>query len=164
MKEILLQYTAYNIWANQLIADLLIKQEQLILEKDLGGSFPTILKTVEHIWLAESVWIQRLEMAEHVIVPTSNLEGGIHEICLEWLKCSERLFAFTKKIIDERGFEHSFHYTNLKGDQLKSKVWECLHHVCNHSSFHRGQLINYLRQVGITTIPATDFIAFCRKK
>ena len=31
MKEILVQYTSYNIWANQLIADLLIKQEQLLV-------------------------------------------------------------------------------------------------------------------------------------
>ena len=115
-------------------------------------------------WLAESVWLQRLQMAEHVIIPSEKLVGNIQNMCIEWIKCSEGIHEFTKKTYDERGFEHAFHYSNIKGDQMKSKVWECLHHVCNHSSFHRGQLINYLRQVGVTSIPSTDFITFCRKK
>ena len=164
MKELLLNYTEYNVWANSLIADALSKLTDEQTTKELGGSFSTIRKTVEHSWLAESVWMQRLLMAEHVIIPTENFSGDLKEVCRQWLICSDDLFRFTQKIKDERGFEHQFHYTNIKGEFQKSKVWECLQHVCNHSAVHRGQLINYLRQVGVTKIPSTDFIAFCRAK
>ncbi len=164
MKEILLNYTEYNVWANRLMADVLSTLTEEQATKELGGSFSSIRKTAEHVWLAESLWMQRLLMAEHVIFPSENFSGDLKEVCGQWLKCSEELHLFTQKIKDERGLEHQFHYTNIKGVFQKSKVWECLHHVCNHSTLHRGQLISYLRQVGMTKIPATDFIAFCRSK
>ncbi len=164
MKEILLNYTEYNVWANKLIAEVLCTLTEEEATKELGGSFSSIRKTVQHLWLAESVWLQRLHMAEHVVLPAENFSGDLNDICQRWLTCSEDLFLFTKKIKDERGLEHQFHYTNIKGEFQKSKVWECLHHVCNHSTLHRGQLITYLRQIGVTKIPATDFIAYCRGK
>jgi uncharacterized damage-inducible protein DinB len=35
-------------------------------------------------------------------------------------------------------------------------------HVFNHGTYHRGQLVTMLRQVGVTEIPQTDYIAFVR--
>jgi uncharacterized damage-inducible protein DinB len=164
MNEILLNYTEYNVWANKLIAAVLCTLTEEESKNELGGSFSSIRNTAQHLWLAESVWLQRLNMAEHVVLPAENFSGDLNDICQLWLTCSEDLFLFTKKIKDERGLEHQFHYTNIKGEFHKSKVWECLHHVCNHSTLHRGQLITYLRQIGVTEIPATDFIAYCRGK
>ena len=164
MKELLVQYAAYNHWANGLIIQLLSDLSEEQLHQDLGGSFPSAYKTATHIWMAESVWLQRLQMAEHIIVPTENFSGDFVEACKLWTVSSEGLLHFTKKINDERGLTHEFHYKNIKGETFKSKVYECLQHVANHSTFHRGQLINFLRQLGVTKIPSTDFITFCRMK
>jgi uncharacterized damage-inducible protein DinB len=35
-------------------------------------------------------------------------------------------------------------------------------HVLNHGTYHRGQLVNMLRQLGIEKIPQTDFIVWSR--
>jgi len=35
--------------------------------------------------------------------------------------------------------------------------------VFNHSTYHRGQLVTMMRQLGETNVPVTDFIAFARK-
>lgn len=164
MKELLLNYAEYNVWANKLIAEILCALPKDKRQQEMVGSFPSIQKTTLHIWGAENIWLQRLQMAEHVIVVTENDEDSFDDTCRQWLKTSEGLLLFTQKIHDERGFEHQFHYKNIKNEHFKSKVWECLHHVFNHSTFHRGQLITYLRQLGITQIPSTDFITFCRKK
>jgi uncharacterized damage-inducible protein DinB len=43
-------------------------------------------------------------------------------------------------------------------------VYHVLHHIFNHSTYHRGQLVTMLRQLGSKDIPATDFIAFVKKK
>jgi uncharacterized damage-inducible protein DinB len=37
-------------------------------------------------------------------------------------------------------------------------------HLFNHGTYHRGQLVNQLRQLGIAKIPPTDFIIWSRKK
>ena len=95
MKELLLNYTEYNVWANRLMADTLSKLTDEQTTKELGGSFSSIRKTVEHSWLAESVWMQRLLMAEHVIIPTENFSGDLKEVCRQWLICSDDLFRFT---------------------------------------------------------------------
>ena len=164
MKEILLRYTAYNVWANKQISETLRSLSIEEAERELGGSFPSVRKTITHLWLAESVWIQRLKMAEHILIPADDGTADLGELCDNWIGCSQAISDFTEKIHDDRGLEHQFHYTNIKGEHQKSAVWECLQHVGNHSTFHRGQLINYLRMLGKTNIPSTDFITSCRKK
>ncbi len=164
MKEILLQYTRYNLWANQLLAKQLEQLSEELYTKQLGGSFGTIEKTVAHIWMAESVWLQRLQMNEHIQLPQDHFKGSLKEMCAAWLQEGQAWIEFVEKIYDERGCEHVFHYTSLDGNAHKSAVWECIHHVCNHSTFHRGQLIQYLRELGYQKLPSTDFITFCRLK
>jgi uncharacterized damage-inducible protein DinB len=60
--------------------------------------------------------------------------------------------------------DHVFQYYNNKKEHFKMPVYQMLHHVFNHGTYHRGQLVNMLRQLGIEKIPQTDFIVWCRKK
>ena len=39
-----------------------------------------------------------------------------------------------------------------------------LHHVFNHATYHRGQLINMLRQLGVEKVPQTDFSFWVQNK
>jgi uncharacterized damage-inducible protein DinB len=42
-------------------------------------------------------------------------------------------------------------------------LWQCLQHVANHSTYHRGQITTMLRQLGAK--PAgTDLIGFYRER
>ena len=66
MKRILLDYTRYNSWANARVIEILKTLNDQALDQALGGSFSTIRNTVNHIWGAESIWYQRLMMAEHM--------------------------------------------------------------------------------------------------
>ena len=163
MKEIMLRYIGYNLWANTQLMSVIQTLSDEETQQPLGGSFTSIQQTIEHLWLAESVWLQRLRMNEHVRIPTEHFNGNCVQAAEQWLACSAELLEFTNQIHDDRGLEHQFHYTNIKGEFQKSKVWECLQHVCNHSTFHRGQLITYLRQIGKEHLPSTDFIQYCRK-
>jgi uncharacterized damage-inducible protein DinB len=164
MKEILLDYAKYNVWANDRVIELLHKLDENALDQEQGGSFGTIRQTVYHIWGAESIWYQRLQMAEHLIIPQEGFTGTFAEACTAWLAVSKQYIAYIEKQFDDRGFEHEFVYRNLKKEQMKSKVWEALHHCLNHSTFHRGQLIIYARMLGLNKIPATDQIAYSRER
>jgi uncharacterized damage-inducible protein DinB len=164
MKHILLAYTQYNLWANKRIIDILLKVSKEELDQDLGGSFSTIRKTMYHIWGAESIWYQRLNMVEHVSIPQENFVGDFQAACNAWQDVSTLINEFVAKQYDDRGFEHEFAYRALKNTPMKSKVFDAIHHCMNHSTFHRGQLVNYARMIGITKIPSTDYITYCREK
>jgi uncharacterized damage-inducible protein DinB len=43
-------------------------------------------------------------------------------------------------------------------------VYQILLHLANHNTYHRGQLVNMLRQLGVEKIPQTDFVVWSRKK
>ncbi len=164
MKQILLDYARYLVWANSRVIALLAELDDEQIQRNLGGSFATVQETVFHIWGAESIWLQRLHMAEHVQVPSMGFAGNFKEALAEWKKVSEQYPAFIEKQFDDRSFEHEFVFRNLKNETMKSKVWEALHHAINHSTFHRGQLINYARMLGLTKIPGTDQITYSREK
>lgn len=61
IQQHLSQYASYNLWANQLMIDWLLSKDPAIMEKEVKSSFPTINKTLSHIWVAEHVWMCRIE-------------------------------------------------------------------------------------------------------
>lgn len=164
MKEILIDYTKYNQWANRLIIETLLALPVEKWDQEVGGSFGSLRKTVYHIFGAESIWLQRIEMKENAIFPVPEMDADIFSVCREWQDVSTHILAFVEKQFDDRAFEHEFVYKTLKNQQFKNRVYDAIHHCMNHSTFHRGQLVHMARELGITIIPSTDFITYCREK
>lgn len=163
MKEILLQYADYNIWANKLIIDTILKLKEGVAEQEVASSFPSLKATVLHIWSAESVWLQRLLLTEHPVWVQGAFTGTIQEACDSWQKVSADIKQFVTRQFDDNALAHVVMYSDLKGNQHKTPVYQVLHHVFNHATYHRGQLVTILRSVGVTDLPSTDFIRFVRK-
>jgi uncharacterized damage-inducible protein DinB len=164
MKELLLLYAKYNVWANKGIIDLMLKLSPDKLEQEVISSFPSIQDTVKHIWGAESIWLQRLMLAEQPAWAPDTFTGSFSDLCGEWSKASSETAAFVEKQYDDRGFTHVLQYYNLQHQSVKMPVYVALNHAFNHSTYHRGQLVTMLRQVGVTKIPLTDFFVFAQNK
>ena len=64
----------------------------------------------------------------------------------------------------ELSLDHVFHYYTTKKELIKLPVYQMLLHVFNHGTYHRGQLVTILRELGVEKIPQTDFIVWSRKK
>ena len=45
----------------------------------------------------------------------------------------------------------------------RSPLWQLVQHVTNHSTYHRGQVVTFLRQLGAKPA-ATDLVAWDREK
>lgn len=163
MKDLLLRYAMHNIWANQRILTLLNGLPEEQLDKDLGSSFPTLRKTIYHIWDSESVWYQRLQLASPVLVPTRTFKGDWKEFTHLFSRQSEQLKDFVATASDAK-LAHTIEYNHPEKGICKSAVSQTVLHVFNHSSFHRGQLVTMLRQSGVSKIPPTDFMAYTRIK
>jgi len=50
------------------------------------------------------------------------------------------------------------------GVRWAQPFWQSFQHLVNHGTYHRGQVITMLRQLGVNGPPSTDLIAFYREQ
>lgn len=163
MKEIVAQYAAYNLWANERLLKLILSLDENSLQQVVPSSFPGLYATFLHIWDAESIWWQRIKLHEQIIVPSKTFNPNMQEVANGLINQSRQWSEWVQHATAPQ-LEHVFAYFNLKQEYCKNPVWNTLMHVFNHSTYHRGQAVTILHQVGVSRIPETDFIAWSRKK
>ncbi len=149
---------AYNTWANERIFACLSTLQPDQLKQVLGGSFPSILSTVEHILAAEWVWLQRWQgdpqPAKPKWLPVNNLDDLIQV----WQTLETNRNAFLSTLTDP-DLKHASHYTFSSDHSGSSPLGRLLQHLINHSTYHRGQIAGMLRRLGIQP-PSTDMVLF----
>lgn len=164
MKQTLLQFAQYNLWANKLMVDTVLKLTPEQRDMVITSSFDTIRKTVLHCRAADYIWLQRLQLAEQPLWVGGEVDKPIDEVCRHWLQVGEALLQFVEKQFDDNALEHVLQYYDLQKTSHKMPVYKVLLHVFNHATYHRGQLVTMLRQAGETKIPRLDYIVFANKK
>jgi len=163
MKEILIQLSAYHVWANQLLLDAINQLPEEKQKQKVPSSFKTLYTTLLHMYDAESIWWQRMKLQERVSIPSENFGGDLKELGSSLLHQNKQWNEWIAHA-NAHQLEHVFHYQNSKKEQFKQPIYQMLIHVFNHGTYHRGQLVNILRQLGEEKIPGTDFIAWSRRK
>ena len=163
MKELLKQYASYNVWANQRLGELILTLPPEKHLEEINNSFSSLLKTVLHIWDAESMWWQRLKLQERILRPSEEFTGNMQEAIYLLLQQSRQWEEWVNAASD-LSLDHVFQYQNTKREVFKQPVYQVLLHIFNHGTYHRGQLVTMLRQLGQTKIPQTDFVVWSRKK
>lgn len=163
MKELLLRYAAYNIWANQRLIAVLNGLSEEQRNKDHGSSFSSLRNTVLHMWDGEAIWYQRLNLTTPVVKPSLAFEGSWEELVKGFQRQNQLLHDFVAAA-SEAKLAHTIEYNLPEKRTGKSAVDNSILTVFNHSTFHRGQLVTMLRQSGIAKIPPTDFIVYTRIK
>ncbi len=162
MKQLLQQYSAYNLWANKIITGEIVHLPSSILYNEMNSSFGNIYKTVFHLMDVESIWWQRLNLNENVQWPGVNYHETVETLAKDLLNLSKRWMEWVKDAT-EINLTDVFGYQNSRQEFFKQPVSEMLLHLFNHQTFHRGQIITMMRQNEVEKIPATDFIVYSRK-
>jgi len=162
LKNFLLQYCRYNRWANERLLDFMISNcsdEQI--NREIMSSFPSIRKTLLHTWGAESLWLLRLQGESPMTWKWMDYEGSLVELKAEILGNNSNCNLFLEQK-NEDFFNSLLSYQTLDGTHYTTPVSGVIQHCMNHSTFHRGQIVTMLRQLGFTKLIATDLIAFLR--
>ncbi|RAI98443.1 putative damage-inducible protein DinB [Chitinophaga skermanii] len=159
MNDFLLRLANYNAWANGRLINILNGLPVDKLNQEIVSSFPTLRKTVIHMWNAERIWYQRIHLMEQIPPPTFDMEDTMEEINQQWASQSKAYIQFIEKATPQK-LSHVYGYYNFQKQYFKLPVEVTLAHVFNHNTFHRGQLITMLRQVGVTKLPSTDMTTF----
>jgi uncharacterized damage-inducible protein DinB len=163
MKDLLQQLASYNVWANQKILECMLALPEEKQKQELPSSFKSLYATVLHMWSAESIWWQRMKLQERIQIPAEYFKGSMQELANELMQQNRQWEDWIHHSSDA-ALEHVFQYQTLKKEQFKQPVFQMILHVLNHDTYHRGQLINMLRQLGLEKLPQTDFIVWSRKK
>lgn len=163
MKEIITDYTAYNVWANRKLMQVVMQLTPEQINAEVQGSFPSIRKTIYHIWDAQIIWLSRIQGASPTGWPSATYGDDFEGFDLYFIQQSEDIHRFVSTR-PETFFDDMCFYRNLNGDQLQTRNAEIILHCMNHSTYHRGQVITYMRQAGITELPHTDFIFYTRER
>lgn len=159
MNQRYIDYAHYNIWANNRLISNLLQQNDELLNQELVSSFPTIKATILHIWFAETAWLSRLNKKGWETSQVSNFSGNTEQLFKAWQRTSENFKNFVRQenLENEIKFEH-------KGETFSIPSREIVQTVFNHGSFHRGQVVTMMRQLGISDITQTDYIEWVREK
>lgn len=163
MKQLLLSYSAFEIWANEQLLNLSIELSPEEQNKPIASSFPSVHKTFLHMWDASSAWWQRLQMHEQVVMPSLSFHPSMKDIANGLLQQNRQWYSFVQDASDEM-LSASLPYKNIRGEHFVQPVFEIVMHLTNHGTYHRGQVVTLLRQLGVEKIPQTDYILFARKK
>lgn len=163
MKEILSRFAAYNLWANQKIMETILTLPEEKQKAEVHSSFSNLYRTVLHMWDAETAWWQRMKLQERIIIPSENFIGTMRDVVNGLNQQNQQWLDWVSNSTDN-ALDHVFQYQNSKKEQFKQPIYQMVLHVFNHGTYHRGQLINMLRQLGIEKLPQTDFIVWSRKK
>lgn len=163
MKELLTSFAAYNSWAHKMVQDMIVKLPAEKLHQELPSSFKTLHATLLHMYEAEQVWWQRLLLAENIVLQNDHLKNDTRLLCDQMIIHAQKFHRW----IDgktEMYFTHTVQYQNSRREYFKQPVYEILLHVFNHNTYHRGQVINMLRQLGTSKFLPIDYIEWSRKK
>ena len=160
MKNHWIDILKYNLWANQRTVDLLNQYEEEISTRPIVNSFPSIALTMKHSWGAEKIWLMRLKGKSATAFPTFN--GSLQDIFQMGLKVSAEFLEFIENQ-EEAFFESKCDFQDTKGNHYSIPVQQVIHHVMNHSTYHRGQITTLGRQADFGEIKSTCYISYVTK-
>jgi len=163
MPHNIVDHLSYNLWANERIGHLLMAQDDKVLYAEQKSSFTSLAKTVLHLWDAEMVWFSRVQGNSPSEWPSKKFSGGKPEMLKGWINTSTDLLQWVK----EKNVEflrEPISYKSMKGDKYENTMEEILFHLINHGTYHRGQIITLLREVGVNQLVSTDLITWFREK
>jgi uncharacterized damage-inducible protein DinB len=149
---------AYNRWANRRLLKAARQVDWQDSTRDLRTSYGSVRGTLVHIVWGEWLWLRRWrgESPRRMFVPEDFPDWTTLES--RWSAVESEQQAFLKCLTDEL-LEKCVSYENLQGERWEYSLAHMMQHLVNHSSYHRGQVVTLLRQLGQTP-PTTDFLVF----
>jgi uncharacterized damage-inducible protein DinB len=152
----------YNRWANLRYLDAADDLSPEDGARDMGSSFPSVIRTLAHMLGAEWVWLERWNGSSPTSFPDAAALDSVAAMRARWddLWRDQLVFLDACEADDPR---RSISYRNMIGTPDERQLDELMRHVINHATYHRGQLATLLRQLGRTP-PSTDYVRYLRER
>jgi uncharacterized damage-inducible protein DinB len=161
---------SYNQWMNRKVYEAAGKLTDAALAADRQAFFGSILGTLNHLVLGDTVWLKRF--AEHpavfpALLPLSAVAtpvdlrqlafADIRELSAQraWL---DQLILNWADSLQETDLDLHLHYHTMGGAAAEKVFFGLVAHFFNHQTHHRGQVTTLLSQAGVD-VGDTDLLA-----
>ncbi len=148
----------YNSWADGQVFEAVARLTPEQLTKDTGTSYGSVKGTLLHIVSAEWIWLRRWKGTSPKALHNPAEFQTLEQIRNLWEETQTEQKKFLANLTEE-SLKKVISYLNLKGQPFGYPLWQCLQHLVNHSTYHRGQITTMLRQLGGKPQP-TDFLVY----
>ena len=148
----------YNLWADRRTLDACAALTDEQLTRDLGSSFGSVRDTLAHLYGAQWLWNERFQGRPPSGLPAASAFRDLAAVRAK-LEEMDRYYIDFVSSLGPPDLDQIIHYTNLAGESCADPLWQALHQLSNHATYHRGQVVTLLRQLGAKGV-STDLIRF----
>ncbi len=160
----------YNRWMNDKLYQAAAELPRDALAADRGAFFGSLLGTLNHILVGDTIWMRRLSThpARHAALDPVRgmaqppaLDHILHADFTALTAARQRmdaiLVAWTGELA-ESDLDHVLEYRNMKGVPQRKLYGSLVLNLFNHHTHHRGQATTLLFQAGVD-VGVTDLLA-----
>ena len=151
----------YNYWANHRILGVVETMQTDQILKDLGSSHGGIHGTLVHMMGAEEIWIRRWKGESPASFYTASEFPTFEAVANRWEMVEMEMMGFCHMLKIEEDLKQIISYKDLKGNPYSQPLWQLMQHLANHSTYHRGQIVTMMRQLGTKPV-GTDLVSYFR--
>ena len=155
-----LELFAYNAWANRKIFDAAAGLAEEQYNRDLKSSHGGIHGTLAHIVWAEQLWLHRWLSRPNPAISQGKDLSGLGAVRARWEDVEAERGTFLQGLTPARLDETRAVKPSTGGEYVHT-LRQMFRHTVDHSTYHRGQVVTMLRQVGAVP-PNTGLIVFYR--
>jgi len=139
----------YNTWMNERLYAVCADIPDEERKRDCRAFFRSIHGTLNHILLADKVWMGRFEGQPFKVDSLDQeLFADFDELRAERAAMDARIEAWASALTDD-ALMSEFRFTSIiKPGRLACSLWLPVTHFFNHQTHHRGQLTTLLSQIG----------------
>jgi len=157
-KKYLLEIANYSNWVDNAVIKWLEQINDEQWQKEIASSFNSIEKTVTHIVSAKKVWINFWQNVPNPVFLSTEFKGTKNELIEIWKKAMDDYKNFIKNYPEEN-YSQIISF-KVRGEEWKMEFAQTVLHHNNHATYHRGQLVTLLRQVGFINFSNTDLATY----
>lgn len=153
------QLLLYTLWADRTCLDAARGLDPEALTREAGVSFGSLLGTLCHILGSQRRWLARFTCQQATADDPDFPD--LESLASAWSETAAELEFFLASLTEEQLLAE-ITWVDTEGPVYTRPLWQPVCHMVNHSTYHRGQVISLMRQLGYEP-PETDLIVFFLK-
>jgi uncharacterized damage-inducible protein DinB len=152
----------YNLWADRRTLDACGALTDEQFTRDLGSSFGSVRDTLMHLYGAQWIWNERFQGRSPSGLPSGSAYSDLVSVRAKVEEMDRHYVEYVANLTPQ-DLERIVRFKSMAGREFADPLWQCLHQLTNHGTYHRGQVVTLLRQLGAKAI-STDLIGFYREQ
>ncbi|MBI5763211.1 MAG: DinB family protein [Planctomycetes bacterium] len=152
----------YSDWANDIVLRAAGPLADANLDKPFAMGRGSLRMELLHVWAGEHVWLQRWQGGTETPWPNEEERVAIPGIAERFAAAWRERDTFLATLAD-RDLARAITYRDSKGSLFSATLADMMTQMIVHSTHHRAQIVNMLRNVGVTPPPDLDYMYWVRK-